>query len=253
MNIRFLGTDAVTPAAGEDTACALLNGRLLLDIGWQAPLALQRYGLTASAVEWLLLTHCHQDHYLGLPQLLFWRWMKASQPLPTLHLAGPAEDLERIVERTLAFLDPGRVGASIPVELHPLAPGDRFEAGGAVIDCARTAHPVPSLCYRCQDPAGGATLAYTGDTGCAPGLSAFVAGVDLLVHECSLGPTSTAGRDNPWGHSGALDAARVAVEAGVGRLALVHGEAKHREPSVAAARAVFADTWWPAVGELVEL
>lgn len=244
LRLDFLGTDAVTPAAGEDTACLLINGRVLVDVGWHSPASLARLGLSPSDLAWVLLTHLHHDHYMALPQLLFWRWMKAADAADSLHIAGPAEDLRRVIDLSMDFLQGERFGARLDLVAHPLAPGDRFEAAGLRVSTARTRHPVPSLCYRLDDPESGASLAYTGDTAYEPGLVDLVAGVDVLVHEASLGARAGDGSNVQWGHSGAPDAARLASLAGVRRLLLTHAAPSQRQAAVATARALFADAAW---------
>ena len=54
-------------------------------------------------------------------------------------------------------------------------------------------------------------------------------------------------------HSGAPDAARVALEAGVGRLALLHCVEERQAAALAAAQALFPNTFWPEDGETVTL
>src|SRR5437879_3430827 len=73
--VTFLGTAAVLPGAGQDSACFLINGRVLFDTGWYAALKMQEYGCDPLAIEHLIFTHCHHDHYMGLPALLFFRAM----------------------------------------------------------------------------------------------------------------------------------------------------------------------------------
>ena len=49
------------------------------------------------------------------------------------------------------------------------------------------------------------------------------------------------------------EAARVALEAGVGRLALIHCVEQRQAAALEAARALFPNTFWPADGEEVLL
>ena len=69
--VTFLGTAAAIPSAGHDAASFVVNERYLVDTGWNTALTLLTHGLDPLNIEYLLLTHCHHDHYLGLPQLLF--------------------------------------------------------------------------------------------------------------------------------------------------------------------------------------
>jgi ribonuclease Z len=128
--------------------------------------------------------------------------------------------------------------------------------GGAALDICglqvRTCsarHSVPGLCYRFENGAGAAAV-FSGDTACNPDLIELARGAGLLVHEASYGAKSVR-EDVRWGHSGAPDAAEVAKAAGVGRLALVHCGQDARDAALAAARAIFPDSFLPADGEAI--
>ena len=140
-----MGTAAVLPGAGEDTACFLINGSVLFDTGWYAALKMQSYGYSPLDVEWLIFTHCHHDHYMGLPGLLFFRsmsvgWGRACAPLKII---GPPSDLEIVVRLSQEFLQAGR----FPVvwqepELFPLPPGETFETESFQLRTCRSLHGV---------------------------------------------------------------------------------------------------------------
>ena len=108
--VKFLGTSAVVPAAGHDTVSLLVNGRILIDTGWYSAVKMQQYGLSPLDVEYLILTHCHHDHYIGLPQILFYRAMRRRDrpDLPVLKVIGPADDVERVVRLSMGLLQPKR-------------------------------------------------------------------------------------------------------------------------------------------------
>ena len=134
MRIVFLGTAAVVPEPGRDTASFVVNETLLFDTGWQAALRLAAVGLSPQAVTHLFLTHAHQDHYLGLPGLLVARAMRPAPDQPPLRIFGPAGAVEAAVERSRAFLgEPTAIGAH---EIFPLEPGATREVEGLEIATA---------------------------------------------------------------------------------------------------------------------
>ena len=253
--ITFLGTSSVVPGGGHDTASFLINGRYLVDTGWYAVIKMRCYGFDPMQLEHLFLTHCHHDHYIGLPHLLFYRSMKRRErpDRPPLRILGPAEDLEKVVTLSRQLLQPERFpDVGCPVELFPLVPGDSYEEEAFRVDTCPSIHPVQALCYRFTDKRTDATFAFTGDTAYSPDIVAHVRGVPLLIHEASFGP-DPAPADNRSLHSGAPDAARVAMEAGVGRLALLHCVEERQAAALVAAQALFPNSFWPQDGETVIL
>jgi ribonuclease BN (tRNA processing enzyme) len=80
-------------------------------------------------------------------------------------------------------------------------------------------HPGGSVGYRIDWP--DKSLAYITDTTVDGSYTEFVRGVDLLIHECYF-PDERAEFARLTGHSHTTPVARLAKEAGVGRLILVH-------------------------------
>jgi ribonuclease Z len=76
--LTFLGIASAVPDAGEDTSSFLVNEELLFDCGWANVLQMRALGYDPLRVQTLFFTHCHHDHYLGLPALLFYRAMKSA-------------------------------------------------------------------------------------------------------------------------------------------------------------------------------
>lgn len=254
-SVTFLGTGSVVPEAEGDTASFLINGRSLVDTGWYAAINMLRFGFSPMNLEYVFLTHCHHDHYLGLAGVLFYLRMRASErpDRPPLKVVGPAEDLQHTVDLTRLYLQVERFPDVNQVpEAFPLEPGESLEAGVLRVDTVSGMHPVQSLVYRFTDKRTGASVVFSGDTAYHPPIARLASGCDLLVHECSCGggPGDPEGK---YGHSGAPDAARIAATAGVRRLALVHCRRDQQEESLVAARSIFPETFCPQEGETLEL
>lgn len=251
--LTFLGTGSAVPEAGNDTASYLINGHVLVDCGWSAPLRLIGLGANPLDADHVLFTHLHHDHYLGLAQLLFHRAMRGADR-PPLRIVGPAADVGRVVDLAWAFIQADRFfPAARRPEVTPLEPGAAVDAGELRVRTAPAVHPVQAMSLRIADTRTGAEIGLSGDTAYEPALGAFFFGVRVLIHECSLGPRRLPREKNPSLHSGAADAAAVARVAGAGALYLVHGNSADREASLAAARAEFPATYWAPVLQTLRL
>lgn len=251
--VTFLGTATVVPAAEHDTASFLINGKYLMDTGWYAALKMLQYGFSPMDLEYLFISHCHHDHYIGLPHILFYLRMRRSErpDRPPLKVVGPAEDIQRVVNLARQFLQTERFPdvECIP-EVFPLEPGESLDDAEFRVDTCETRHAVQGLCYKFTDKNTGATLAFTGDTGYYPPIAEHVAGVSLLIHEASHGPNSPTPGPNV-GHAGAPDAAKIALMARAKQLALVHCPEKLAAAALSAAQEIFPNTFFPRDGQKV--
>lgn len=251
LSVGFLGVDACTPGRGENTASYVVNGRVAVDAGWYLTDRLLALGVGPLDVEALVFTHCHHDHILGLPQLLFYYGIQRDRrPDRPLAIYGPAGEVERVVDDALCFLQFDRYPElEFGLEVRGVEAGDAFGLAGLRVRTCAARHAVPGLCLR-FDSASGASVVFSGDTSLNPALIELASGAGLLVHEASYGAKAK-GEDPRWGHSGAPDAAEVARQAGVARLALVHCTQGQRADALAAARAIFPNTFLPAEGGAV--
>ena len=68
MKIQTIGTGGIFTNAVS--ACALVDGKLLVDCPNGAVKALRRQGVDLQAIDLCLITHFHGDHYFDLPFLL---------------------------------------------------------------------------------------------------------------------------------------------------------------------------------------
>jgi phosphoribosyl 1,2-cyclic phosphate phosphodiesterase len=152
VRLRFLGTAAAEGYPGIYCECEnctearrrggpnlrrrtalLVNDDLLVDFGPDVANAAAAYGLHLSRLEYLLITHGHEDHFLRSNFAMRGRGFRRDTELPLLHVFGAAALADRIAD-LLADPDNYRVA------YHAVAPGDRFEAGGYKCEAFPAAH-----------------------------------------------------------------------------------------------------------------
>ena len=245
MEVLFVGVSSCIPDVGGDTACFLINGRRLVDAGWCGVLKLRELGVDPLAVESLILTHLHHDHYLGLPHLVFYQAMRRGQrPVPPLRVLGPAGTVDRVVQASLDLLQAKRFPElALACDVLGLRPGESCDLGDVVFDTCAAKHisgsgrPEEALSWRATERSSSAKLAFTGDTSHNPDLIPFIAGAGVLVHDAA--------------HSTAREAAEVARAAHVGRLFLIHYLAQDAEALLAQARELFPESSLARQGERV--
>jgi len=230
---------------GHEAACLLINGKHLVDTGWCAALAMRQHGFDPLALESIILTHFHQDHYIGLPQLLFYVGLK-KRPGPPLQIIGPDQHLEQVVKAAVAFLQTERFPEiAANMQLVPLKAGDPFTLPGLRGETFAARHTSgknnleQALVYKITDQRNGAQLVFTGDTHYHPPIAEFAHGVPLLIHDGA--------------HTAPKEAAGIARQADVGRLALIHYSQNRAERILAEAQSVFANTILAKEGQTLEI
>jgi len=98
------------------------------------------------------------------------------------------------------------------------------------------------------------SYAYCSDTAYDPGIVKYIKSADLLYHESTFA-TDMAKRAALTYHSTSEEAARIAKEAGVGKLLLGHYSTRYKDLSILLeqARSVFKESYLSQEGETVEI
>ncbi len=297
LSVLFLGTAASAPTARRGLAASLIRrggDRMLVDCGEGTQRQMLRSGAGLVDVEEILITHCHADHFLGLPGLLKTYGLRAREA--PLRLCGPA-GLGALMT-TMAPLV-GRL--PFRLELVELSPGDELPHDGYRIAAFATDHGVRSLGFALIEeerpgrfdleaarslgvPEGpmfgklqhgqavtlesGRTIAaadvvgpgrpgrhivFSGDTRPCRALFDAALGADLLIHEATFLEEERE-RAAETGHTTAMQAGRLARDAGVHLLALTHISTRYLGREIAAeATTEFPNTVVPRDFDTIEL
>ncbi len=186
--LRCIGSGDAFGSGGRLNSCYHLDtgeGQLLLDCGCSSLIGLQRYGPEPAAIDAVVVSHLHGDHFGGLPFLIL-EAKYASQRRRPLTLIGPA-GLQQQVEAALEALYPGTVdpqALEFPLHYLTLEEGKSLAVAGGQLDCCRVKHGNSPEVYALQVAVADKRLCYTGDTEWTDKLIPFVSGSDLLIAEC---------------------------------------------------------------------
>jgi len=241
------GTGIPIPAPGRAGAGVLVGHddvAIQIDCGRATTLRLAEAGVELSDLTALLLTHHHNDHVVGIADLLLTRWIQARSihhcpPLPVHFPRGPLGDyLDQVLDIYAHDIEIRRESTGRTSEPHPepLAfdvPGDEpqlvLQAGDMEIESFLVEHGVakPAVGYRITSPDG--VIVVSGDTRVCAAVASAARGADVLVHEVfHPAMLEQLGREPEWVlgmksyHAEAGELGELAARAEVGHLVLTH-------------------------------
>ncbi len=219
MEITVVGSGTVAPRPERRQSCVVVEAgseMLVFDLGAGAVRGMVAAGLDPFAAERIFFTHFHPDHTLDAANLLFAMNYGTYEPRTRpLHVTGP-EPFEgfwaSILEVWGEWME---VGFPIRTRELPHTCDSPLHLAGCRLTWAPAAHRPESIAYRLDGENG--SFVYTGDTEYSPSVVDLARGAHTLLIECSTPD------DAPVpGHLTPNGAARMASEAGVGRVVLTH-------------------------------
>jgi ribonuclease Z len=174
-------------------AAYLVDGRVLVDCGAPVQALLPRVGMTAAAIDVVMVTHFHADHTYMLPMLLGARAF-AGELRAGLTIAGPPgtrEYVRRLLITGYGHHLVGLIEERLQLRWLVLQDGARAEVHGYTLRAHAVVHSTgPSLAYTVQR-GDAAVIGFSGDTSLCSGLRRAIAEADVMVSECTGwdGPT----------------------------------------------------------------
>ena len=182
---------------------------LLLDAGECVTRALYESGFRVRDLEAIILTHMHSDHVLGFPTLI----MLAKNYEKISLKAYIHRDL---VENIKTLLKITGVDYENVAVINSVKPGDIINLNEFKLIFTEACYTQPALAVRVN--VENTCIVYSDDTAPCTSIIKLAKNCDVLIHEAS-GYNLNA---HIYGHSNVENALRIAIEAGVKKLILVH-------------------------------
>ncbi|MGJ5022861.1 MBL fold metallo-hydrolase [Bradyrhizobium oligotrophicum] len=186
MQLRFVGCGDAFGSGGRSNTCFHLTGartNLLIDCGASSLPALKRLGIACNAIELILITHFHGDHFAGLPFLLLdAQFLRRTTPLVIAGPAGIAARLTQVMEAL--FEHSSTTPRKFELSVIELVPEETTRFGDISVTPFAVVHGNsggPFLGYRIE--AEGKVVAYTADTEWTDSLIPLGRDADLLIAE----------------------------------------------------------------------
>jgi len=211
--------------------------RIVVDCGLGVTRGLVEAGVDLKTLQTIVVTHLHSDHILELGGLVHTAWVTGLRT--NIHIYGPPGLLAywqgflaaMAYDIHLRVVDDGRQPLTELVTVTEINEGS-FAIGSLVVKTLRVQHPPVDVAFSYRFE-GSKTVTFSGDTTYFPPLADFAQGSDLLVHEAMLPEgieailQKTGGGEKLRAHLNAShtvvdDVAKIARDAGVGKLALNH-------------------------------
>ena len=186
MRLQFVGCGDAFGSGGRFNTCLHLTGahaNVLIDCGASSLVAMKRIGIDRNAIDAIIVTHFHADHFGGIPFFILDAQLVTKRQRP-LVLAGPP-GLQGWYERLFATTFPGERSLPFPLTLIEVEIGRANAVAGLQVIPFPVGHDEkagPCLAYRIE--AENKVFCYSGDTAWTETLIGAARGADLFICEC---------------------------------------------------------------------
>jgi ribonuclease BN (tRNA processing enzyme) len=188
MRLQFIGSGDAFGSGGRFNTCFHVDGvgeNFLIDCGASSLIAMKQLPINRNAIDLILLTHFHLDHFGGVPFFILDAQLIAKRNR-SLTIAGPP-GLPNWYDRLFAATFPGDRKLPFELNLREVEIGVRNQIGALAIIPFHVSHDDkvgPCLAYRIEFE--GKAICYSGDTEWTDSLIDAARGADLFICECYM-------------------------------------------------------------------
>jgi ribonuclease BN (tRNA processing enzyme) len=184
--VRFLGSGDNFGSGGRFQACIHVDTgetRFLMDCGASSLIPMKRAGISTAAIDLILISHLHGDHFGGIPFFILDAQLISRREAP-LVIAGPPGLKQRAHEAMEVFY-PGasEVEREFAVRYIEMIEGETTQAAGLTVCPFRVIHGSGDPPYALRIECAGKIIAYSGDTEWTDTLLMVADGADLFICE----------------------------------------------------------------------
>jgi ribonuclease BN (tRNA processing enzyme) len=186
MQLQFVGSGDAFGSGGRFNTCFHVTAartRFLIDCGASSLVGMQRLAIDRNAIDLILVTHFHGDHFGGIPFFVLDAQLVSKRTRP-LMIAGPP-GLAEWYERLFAATFPGERKLPFALTLREVEIGALNHIGELAVTPFHVRHDDragPCLGYRIT--LDGRTFCYSGDTEWVDELVDAARDTDLFICEC---------------------------------------------------------------------
>ena len=186
IQVQFLGTGDAFGSGGRLQTCILVKApahQFLIDCGASSLIAMRRFGVDPNAIDTILLTHLHGDHFGGIPFFLLDARVISKRTGPLI-VAGPAGTKQRVAE-AMEVMFPGSssVHQRFSVTYRELQLERPQALGEITVTPYLAQHPSGASPLALRIACGGRIITYLGDTEWTETLIRAGKDADLLIAE----------------------------------------------------------------------
>ena len=184
LRLTFIGSGNAFSPGGLCCSGFAVNEKILFDTPPQTLSSMNTVGLDPNAIETVVLSHHHGDHFLGLPFLLLhWRWRGRQKPV---RIIGP-RGTQALATKISEMVFPGVLETvGYDLEWDDVPPGKLIRVGDLELEPHQMTHDDGlDICLGYAARLGGRRFSYTGDTILCDAVLELAKDQEVMVSECA--------------------------------------------------------------------
>jgi ribonuclease BN (tRNA processing enzyme) len=185
VKVRFLGSGDAFGGGGRFQTCIHLESstaQVLMDCGASSLIAMRRFGVDPSAIDAVILSHLHGDHFGGVPfMILHGQFTRRARPLVVV---GP-RGVEARVREAMEVFFPGssQIERRFDVRFIELTDQKTLPLDSISVTPFGVVHASGAAPFALRVAGEGKIVAYSGDTEWTDSLIDVARGADLFIAE----------------------------------------------------------------------